>query len=277
MCLLKFVYIVGDADDILIFCIFIMFTGLPNKHILQGIYDIVPVEKIRHYTPRNKQSSIDKKKRGPQRKLPHFYEYLICLIQLRLCLVRFMVADIFDISPTRITQIVMTWVHTLHQILSPLIIWPTQYQVRKSMPKSFKKKYPSTRVIIDCTEFKTEMPISPTSHHQLYSQYKSSCTHKVLFGINPNGAFTFVSGVWGGNASDRYITLNSGLLDLIEPGDDVMADRGFQIQDLLLPRRATLNMPPFTRKTTKGKGKRLNVSEVIKTRLIARLMSSHSC
>jgi hypothetical protein len=35
-----------------------------------------------------------------------------------------------------------------------------------------------------------------------------------------------------------------------------MADRGFVIRDLLLTRKATLKIPPFTTKCKWGKGKR---------------------
>ena len=68
-----------------------------------------------------------------------------------------------------------------------------------------------------------------------------------------------------------YITQNSGFLDLIRPGDEVMADRGFPIRDLLLERRATLNIPPFTQKCAWGKGKRLSNPAIRKTKSIAKL------
>lgn len=50
-----------------------------------------------------------------------------------------------------------------------------------------------------------------------------------------------------------------------------MADRVFNIGDLLTLRRDTLNIPPFTHKCPQGKGKRLNANEVRKTRKIANL------
>ena len=50
-----------------------------------------------------------------------------------------------------------------------------------------------------------------------------------------------------------------------------MADRGFTIRDLLTKKKATLNIPPFTRKCTWGKKKRLNVNEIKQTRNIAKL------
>ena len=56
---------------------------------------------------------------------------------------------------------------------------------------------------------------------------------KALVGITPTGYFSFVLKLWTGNVSDRYITDKSGLLDKLEEGDAVMADKGFNIRDLL--------------------------------------------
>ena len=44
--------------------------------------------------------------------------------------------------------------------------------------------------------------------------------------------------------SDKAITSKCGIIDLLESGDDVMADRGFEIQELLEPKGVTLNIPP---------------------------------
>ena len=62
--------------------------------------------------------------------------------------------------------------------------------------------------------------------------------------IAPNGMITFVSKAWGGRTSDQKITRESGFLDLIDPKDVILADRGFTIQEDLLIRQATLFIPP---------------------------------
>ena len=58
---------------------------------------------------------------------------------------------------------------------------------------------------------------------------------------------------------------------IIKEDDQIMPDRGFRIEDLLLKWGASLVAPPFTRhwNSGKGKNKRLNVKEIQKTRLIA--------
>ena len=63
-----------------------------------------------------------------------------------------------------------------------------------------------------------------------------------------------------------YIFDYSGFLDTLEPFDEVMADRGFDIAGELAKRSCTLNIPPFT----KGKTQ-LSRGEVCKHRSISSL------
>ena len=139
------------------------------------------------------------------------------------------------------------------------------------MPLEFKRRFPHTRAIIDCTVYVIDQPSNKTKQYQTYSSYKSHNTFKCLVAVSLYGAFTFVSDLWSRNVSDKIVTENSGILDLIGEGDHIMADRGFSIEDLLLKCGASFATPPFTRQwnTGKGKNKRLNVKEIQKTRLIA--------
>ena len=66
--------------------------------------------------------------------------------------------------------------------------------------------------------------------------------------------------------SDQKITKKCDLLDLLEPGDNVMADKGFDIQDILAPIRVRLNIPPFL-----AKKQQLTAREVGETHRIAAL------
>ena len=65
--------------------------------------------------------------------------------------------------------------------------------------------------------------------------------------------------------SDRYLTQQCGFLDLLQPGD-VLADRGFNIEDNLKFYGAKLEIPAFTR----GK-KQLSVEEVERSKQLSRV------
>uniref|UniRef100_X1Z3P6 DDE Tnp4 domain-containing protein n=1 Tax=Capitella teleta TaxID=283909 RepID=X1Z3P6_CAPTE len=77
-----------------------------------------------------------------------------------------------------------------------------------------------------------------------WSDYKKENTLKYLVAITPTGLVSFISEAWGGRATDRHITQQSGFLNLIEANDTVMAGRGFPIQENLLYRFAKLEIPP---------------------------------
>ena len=62
----------------------------------------------------------------------------------------------------------------------------------------------------------------------------------------------------------EYLTENSGLLDHLTPGDVILADRGFDIQESVALFCSTIKIPAFT----KGK-KQLSGIEVEQTRRIA--------
>ena len=79
------------------------------------------------------------------------------------------------------------------------------------MPQSFKDLYPSTRLIIDCTEFPIERSTDPDSKRATWSTYKIRNTLKLLVGISPSGAITFLSELLGGSLSDNEITLSCGV------------------------------------------------------------------
>ena len=129
-----------------------------------------------------------------------------------------------------------------HVFKEVLITWPSKELVKRHLLKCFFK-YPKTRVTIDCTELKVDKPSAPSSKKVTWGDCKSHNTFKLLVGITPSGVFSFISDLYSRAISDRAVTIRSGLLVKLEPMDDVMADRGFNLRDLLTKRNATLNIP----------------------------------
>lgn len=109
------------------------------------------------------------------------------------------------------------------------------------MPDSFRK-FPSTRVILDATVFKIQTPSSLLRQSDVFSQYTSTTAAKALLGIAPSGSVTFVSQLYTGGISDKKRAKQSGILSLLEREDNVVADRGFVINDLLEPLGCTPNI-----------------------------------
>ena len=142
--------------------------------------------------------------------------------------------------------------------LKEIPLWPPRDIVQANMPKCFRDLYPTTRVIIDATEVYIEKPSLPDLQQMTFSNYKNNNTFKGLIGISPSGAITFVSSLFSGSISDKELTRQSGLLALLEKGDSIMADRGFDIEADLI------NIPPFL----KGKSQ-LSENEMVATHRIA--------
>ena len=168
------------------------------------------------------------------------------------------------ISDSTVSRTFLHVVDVLYQRLKPLIIWPNRDVLRKTLPMDFRKYCPNCVVIIDCFEIFLDRPLNPLARAQTFSSYKHHNTVKYLIGITPQGTVSFISEGWGGRVSDKHLTENSGLLDHLTPGDVILADRGFDIQESVGLFCSTIKIPAFT----KGK-KQLSGIEVEQTRRIA--------
>jgi len=151
--------------------------------------------------------------------------------------------------------------------MQELDIWPSREVIDQTMPADFRKKFPSTRVIIDGTEIPISKPAHVKDQISTWSAYKNKNTLKCLVGISPRGCITYVSPSYGGSTSDRQIFERSDLFknhELLNKGDSIMADRGFVVQDLVACRDIAVNMPTMLKGRTQ-----LSTTSVAKDRKIA--------
>jgi len=97
---------------------------------------------------------------------------------------------------------------------------------------------------MDATEVTQDVPSNMNCQSLAYSSYKSRHTVKAVTCVAPNGALVFSSDLYPGSTSDAAIVEHSCLLDQLQPGDMVLADKGFNIFDKL-PAGVSLNIPLF--------------------------------
>ena len=210
------------------------YTGLQSKLAFEDLYQYLfkNAKKMTYWkgvkktistkVPRKCRKSPNKS--GPERKLSIKDELLLTLVKLRHASSNELLADIFNISVGVASQIFNTWIKFLAHKLRPLIYWPSKEMIHKYFPNSLKT-YKNLRCTIDCTEVFIDRPRDLEIQALTWSDYKKHNTVKFLVGIAPNGMITFLSNAWGGRASDQHITKTSGFIDLIEPGDLILADR----------------------------------------------------
>ena len=165
--------------------LFKFYTGLPDYLTFKILFNSFgnAVDKLVYYdsgTNPDKLIHSEHNKCGPKRSLTPDHEFFLVLVRLRLGLLEEDLAYRVSISAMHISRILITWIDFLHNFFRAIPIWTTRACTNEAMPECFKDSYPTTRVIIDCTE---------------------------LF----------------------------------------MADRGFEIDQSLLPNGVTINIPPFLR------------------------------
>lgn len=184
-------------------------------------------------------------------------QLLITMIKLRRYLPDFELAFLFGISESNVANIFITWINFMYEIWSLIDIWPNKECVKYFMPESFKRDFLATRVIVDTTEIPITKPGNPVAQQATFSSYKNRNTMKAMIGATPGGLISYVSECYGGSASDRQIIERSQLKNLCERGDSIMADRGFNVQDIFAPKDIKINIPTFMKGKTQIPGVKL--------------------
>jgi hypothetical protein len=181
---------------------------------------------------------------GAQRSLQPIDEFCLFLTRLRVGLLERDLAFRFNISVPTVSDIIITWSNYMYIMLGSLPVWTSREVIKLHLPEAFRGRFENVRCIIDCTEVKCEKPQDLQKQSEFYSEYKAHNTYKGLVGISPNVWVTFVSNLYGGSISDREIVEKSHFIDLLEHPDVIMADRGFEIQDILATKQVRLFIPP---------------------------------
>lgn len=158
-------------------------------------------------------------------------QVLMTLMKLRTNHVTGYLSKQFYISESMASKIISYWIDKLDEVLRPLIPWLPRETIQATMPETFKEKFPNTTCIVHCTDCLLQKNQDLDSKGESYSHYYDKM--KYLVAVAPCGLIMFVSTAYLGQCTDKYITFESGLLDYLMPGDEVMAEHGSSIKDLL--------------------------------------------
>ena len=201
-------------------------------------------------------------KRGHIPRLLSCYEkFILALVRTRKGFDIAFLADTFCISTSQVSRIYITRVIFLSNELSFLVPWPSKAEIQAKLSQRFKK-FKNLRIIIDCVEFFIQKPKIPESQKITWSSFKHWSTAKVLAGITSTSVISFIH-LWNSPISDKKIVRNSGLVNLLEEGDAVMAQKGFLFWDLLVMKKVSLIFPAYCR------GHRLSARGTTQTRRVA--------
>lgn len=225
---------------------FKFYTGLPQP-VFELLYDFLGGDKVcsnlkyvySRSTPRRQQFQGDL---FPKDKL------LLTLLRLRRGIPLRDLGALFSISEAHASTIAYTWVRLMSltfQKLERIMFCSTAAQNGRR-PKCFDK-FENLRVVIDCFEVYMQRPTHFQQQTNTFSDYKQRNTLKFLIGISCFGGLSFLSEGYEGSISDRKLVERSGFMDFLEEGDAVMADRGFDMEDLCDEKGVDLLIPAFIR------------------------------
>ena len=224
------------------------YTGLPNFLVLMQVFNLCET-----YIKHTNRSALEK-----------FEQMILVLVRLRLNLPLQDLGYRFGVSVPTASRIWKKWIDVLSIRLKFLIELPEMEILHEAMPLDFKESFGKISIIIDCFEVFIERPSNLLARAQTWSNYKHHNTVKFLIGITPQGTISFASKAWYRRASDKKITEGCWILKNLLPGDVVLADRGFNIEENIGFYGASLKIPAFR----KGKSQ-LSSYEIEETRKIA--------
>ena len=182
-------------------------------------------------------------------------QFLLMIAKLRQSLDYLHLSRLSGVSLFSAQNIFVTCVNFCSRQWKELLdLWVPGNQVRYFAPTDFGEKFPTTRVLVDGTEIPINRPSKPEAQRASFSTYKNRNTVKVLVGSTPGGMFSYVSTAYGGSTSDRQIIERSEMLDKFDQFDSIMADKGFNVQDLFAPRDVHVNIPTFFSKKNRMTG-----------------------
>lgn len=133
----------------------------------------------------------------------------------------------FELGQKYLLLIFKEVIDKMYFVLKQIDIWGVSYQ----HPEAY-------RTILDCTKMFVGNDPSTSS------SYNDHPTLKLLVGCDEMSEVNFISDAFAESISDRELIIKSGFLDIVNTGDAVLADKLFDVSDLLESKGVEINIPP---------------------------------
>ncbi|XP_048759607.2 uncharacterized protein LOC125669203 isoform X2 [Ostrea edulis] len=229
--------------------LFEYYTGMTYLRFLMLISFLFPKGTLADVNPVTYDASRDEVKR-----LPVDQQVFMFLCRIRSGLQLKDLACRFDLKIQSVSTILKGISKYMYYRLGSLSSWPHRNKIMQDMFFVYTEEFPNVVMVIDCTEIKIQRPSSLLCHTQCFSEHSSATTLKSLVVCDTRGSVLFVSDLFCSAVSDNDVCIKSGffqyLKNLMEqgslhPGDSIMADRGFRIEDQLAEMGLKLSVSPF--------------------------------
>ena len=196
--------------------------------------------------------------------IPFKDQFFLTLIKLRANAGYIDLATRFGVSYATVQRIIDIVLPILHKVvfLATMSKMPSVRKNQQSLPICFST-FTRCRCIVDCTEVRCEIPKNMQNQKLTFSSYKHFNSLKTIIAVAPNADCVFCSEFYPGAISDKEIFKHCGIINQLQAGDLILADKGFLIADLV-PTGVSVNIPPFLTK------KQFTQAQITATRNIAR-------
>ena len=223
-------------------------TGFPNFATFMALFHfLLPrAENMNYWRGASVCDDFNVSSVKRERKLSKLDEFFLVMIRLKVGLFTPVLQHIFQVSAGVVSSVFTSWINLMYVDLKNLCEMPGKNVISENK-SHVMGDFDNVSVIIDCTEVFAERPSKLDAAKQMWSDYKHHITFKWLVGISPQMGVIFVSRMYGGRASDKFITLNSNeFVDSLKYNEGVvMADRGFVINAELKENGIDLITPSF--------------------------------
>ena len=236
-------------------------VGLPNAECLEAMFEWLNwngqadslvywdgLKTVGQMLKRREQEGPGRKTRGrPSRRSFTSKDALVLtLAKLRTGLSDSILATWTGIHKGCVSKIVTTWVAFMDAFYTAEFPVPTTAEIKGRISSEWKHVYGTdlVRYILDCTEYRIECPASRKAARTCYSEYKNCHTAKILGAICPLGAYVGCGEAYPGRISDLEMFVVSQFCRLIQHGDCIPSDKGFdQIQPSVAARGGRIVAP----------------------------------